>query len=275
MKTPGTDPGEPPARGADSPAAPAAAPAGFFDDDYRRLLEPFHPEVETRHEVAALRELVALAQDDRILDLGCGWGRHLSLLASAGHDVTGVDLSPALLRQVPPVRDPEPGSGDDARRPSLAAGDMRALPFADATFDVVLNLATSLGLFLEDDPARSALAEACRVLRPGGRLLIEGMHRDDVIAHFAPRARWRLEDGTEVRARRRFNPLRGVSHEVLRWRGPDGDGVKRHALRIRSATEIAGLLESAGFEGLHAFGDWYGTPFGPADSRLLILATPR
>lgn len=245
--TPGTDPGQ------------------FFDDDYRRLLEPFHTEVDTRREVAALRELLALSQDDRILDLGCGWGRHLTLLAEVGHDVAGLDLSPALLRQIPRVVPPP-------RRPPLVAADMRAIPLADGVFDVVLNLATSLGLFLDDGLARAALREARRVLRPDGRLLIEGMHRDDVVARFAPRARWRLGDGTEVRARRRFDPLRGVSHEVLRWRGPAGDGEKRHALRIRSATEMAALVESAGFTIVDVFGDWDGAAFEHTAPRLLIVA---
>lgn len=258
---PGPDPGAP-----DSPA-----PAGFFDDDYRRLLAPFHGEEDARREVAALRELLGLAQEDRVLDLGCGWGRHLSLLAGAGHDVIGADLSPALLRQVPFTAS-GPDHPHEPRRAPLAAADMRALPLTDRSFDVVLNLATSLGLLLDDD-ALAALLEVHRVLRPAGRFLIEGMHRDDVVAGFAPRVRWVLDDGTEVRARRRFDPLRGVSEEVLRWRGPAGAGEKRHALRIRSATEIVGLLQEAGFSVVDAFGDWSGRPFRHSSPRLLLVAT--
>lgn len=261
-----------------TPPAPDAAdhPDRFFDDDYRRLLEPFHPEAEARCEVAAVREILGLAQDDRVLDLGCGWGRHLALLAAAGHDVVGADLSPALLRQVPTIDATVDATVDPAARtsgrPPLAAADMRALPFADRTFDVVLNLATSLGLFLDDGDARAALGEARRVLRPGGRLLIEGMHRDDIVANFAPRARWFLDDGTEVRARRRFDALRGVSEEVLRWRGPGGRGEKRHALRLRSATALAGLVADVGLDVVAAFGDWDGRQFDHASPRIILLS---
>ena len=237
------------------------APADFFDADYRRLLEPFHPETQARGETAALREILALSQEDRILDLACGWGRHLALLAGAGHAIAGVDLSHDLLRQValPPPR-------------PLAAADMRALPLADGSFDVVLNLATSLGLFLEDEPALAALREVRRVLRPGGRLLLEGMHREDVEAGFAPRVRWFLDDGTEVRARRRFDPRRGLSEEVLRWRGPGGAGEKRHTLRIRSAAEVVALVEGAGLGVDRLFGDWTRDPFEPDAPRLILLA---
>ena len=91
--------------------------AAFFDDDYFRVLEPFHPEAEARAEVAAIREQVGLAQSDRVLDLGCGWGRHLALLREAGHDVIGLDLSLPLLRR--------------SREQAVVAGDMRRLPFPE------------------------------------------------------------------------------------------------------------------------------------------------
>jgi SAM-dependent methyltransferase len=244
---------------------PAPGP-GFFDDAYFRLLEPFHTEAESRHETAALRELLGLTQSDRILDLGCGWGRHTSLLDAAGHHVIGLDLSLALLRRVRWVGTPA-GAG-----PPLVAGDMLRLPMADAAFDVVLNLATSLGLFTEDRSAVRALAEARRVLRPGGRFLLEGMHREDVEAAFAARDEWTLDDGTTVRARRRFDSVRGVSHEVLRWDGPAGAGEKRHSLRLRTAREVGALLASAGLEVVARWGGWAGEPFRSTAPRLIVLA---
>jgi SAM-dependent methyltransferase len=240
------------------------ADPSFFDAAYHRLIAPFYPETETRREVAALRELMALAQDDLVLDLGCGWGRHLRLLSAAGHRVVGLDLSHALLRQVPPAH--------DARSPALVAGDMRRLPFHDAAFDAVINLATSLGLFLDDGDAMAALAEARRVLRPGGRLLLEGMHRDDAVAGYAERDAWTMEDGTEVRARRRFDAVRGVSHEVLRWEGSGGAGTKRHSLRLRTATETTRLLAAAGFTVESSYGGWSMERFGRASERLILLA---
>lgn len=237
-------------------------PARFFDDAYRRLLAPFHSEAEARSEVAALREILGLAQDDRILDLGCGWGRHLRLLLEAGHDVVGLDRSLPLLRGVRQARKPIP----------LVAADMRDPPFPHAVFDVVLNIATSLGLFLDDDDALAALAATRYLLRPRGHLLLEGMHRDDVVAAFAPRDEWMLDDGTRVRARRRFDAVRGISYEVLRWAGPRGGGSKSHALRIRSATELMRLLERAGFRTVRTWGEWDGAPFAHDSPRLIVLA---
>ena len=86
------------------------------------------------------------------------------------------------------------------------------------------------------------------MLAPGGRFLLETMHRDEVIAAYAERDAWTLPDGTEVEVRRRFDPGAGVSHERLVWRSGHEHGEKRHALRLRTATEIDALLRAAGFE---------------------------
>jgi SAM-dependent methyltransferase len=149
---------------------------------------------------------------------------------------------------------------------------VRRQPFGDASFEAVLNVFTSLGLFLDDAEDLAALREAYRLLKPGGRFLLESMHRDDVIADYAERDGWRLPDGTEVRVRRRFDAVRGISHERLQWRNGEQRGRKRHALRLRTATEIAALLQAAGFDDVAYYGDWDGRPFTHRDSSLIAVA---
>lgn len=234
----------------------------YFDDRYFEMHDPLFSEARSRVEVAGMRELLGLHHGARILDAPCGWGRHAILLAEAGLDVFGADISADLLRRAPrAVADAGNVEGDVALPPLYAAADIRALPYADASFDAVINVFTSLGLFLSDDEDIAALREARRVLRPGGALLLESMHRDDVIAQFAERDRWTLPDGTEVRVRRRFDPVAGISHERLQWRRGEETGRKRHALRLRTATEMDGLLRAAGFVRVDWYGTWDGEPF--------------
>lgn len=231
-----------------------------FDDDYFLLHDPIFPEAVSRHEVGAMVELLGVPVGARILDAPCGWGRHATLFAEAGYEVVGADLSPALLVRA--------GAG----APPRVASDIRALPFHDAAFDAVVNVFTSLGLFLDDAEDVLALSEARRVLRDGGVFLLESMHRDEVVAAYADRDRWQLPDGTEIRVRRRFDPVTGVSHEVMRWRRGETRGEKRHALRLRTATEIAGLLAAAGFHDVRWFGDWDGTPLDRRSERAIAVA---
>src|SRR5690606_4062804 len=154
----------------------------------------------------------------------------------------------------------------------FAAADVRYLPFRDGSFDAVLNLFTSLGLFLDDREDIRALAEAHRVLRPGGQFLLESMHRDDVVCTYAERDRWTLPNGIEVRVRRRFDPVTGISEEKLRWRRGEERGEKSHALKLRTATEIDGLLRAAGFEEIRYYGDWNGEPLRYDSPRVIAVA---
>lgn len=239
----------------------------YFDETFFHLHEDLFPEEESRYEVAAILELLGLPDGARILDVPCGWGRHTNLFPSAGMQAFGADLSYDLLER----------AGASARDASLpiryAAADVRYLPFRDGSFDAVINVFTSLGLFLEDEEDVRALAEARRVLRPGGRFLLESMHRDDVVANYAERDRWRLPNGIEVRVRRRFDPVTGISYERLRWRWGEREGEKRHALRLRTATEVDGLLRAAGFEDVTYYGDWTGEPLRHDSPRIIAVAT--
>jgi ubiquinone/menaquinone biosynthesis C-methylase UbiE len=235
----------------------------YFGEDFFHLHKDLFPESDSRYEVSAICDLLGLPDGARLLDVPCGWGRHASLLAEAGFDVTGADLSFDLLRRAPSAA---------PRLRGYAACDIRALPFADASFDGAINVFTSLGLFLDDAADVSALCEVRRVLTPGGVFLLESMHRDEVIGRFATRDRWSLPDGTQVRARRRFDPVTGISEEKLRWRRGDQQGEKRHALRLRTATEIDALLRAAGFTRIVYHGDWDGSVLTHRSEHLIAVA---
>lgn len=241
------------------PEAPRGWWRRHFDDAYFQLHDPLFPEARSRREVAGMLELLGVPFGGRILDAPCGWGRHTRLFTEAGYAAVGADLSPDLLARA-------------ERDVSRVAADIRRLPFRDGSFDAVINVFTSLGLFLDDAEDIRALAEAKRLLRPGGTFLLESMHRDEVIAQYAERDRWDLPDGTEIRVRRRFDAVTGISHEVLQWRRGDDRGQKRHALRLRTATEVAGLLAAAGFADVAWYGDWTGAPFGHRSERIIAVA---
>ncbi|MGD8277831.1 MAG: class I SAM-dependent methyltransferase [Gemmatimonadota bacterium] len=235
-----------------------------FDDEYYRLHAPLFPEAQSRSEVASMIELLGLPNGARVLDAPCGWGRHTLLLAEAGFRTFGTDLSLALLRRARTRR---------KRRPLYAAADVRALPFAAGVFDAVLNVFTSLGIFHTDADDVRMLREARRVLAPGGRFLLETMHRDDVVRHYATKDRWSLPDGTRITAERTFDPVSGLSRERWVWSRGTKRGEREHVLRLRTATEVAGLIRRAGFRDTRFFGDWDGSALSLDSPRLIALAT--
>jgi len=102
-----------------------------------------------------------LAGDETVADLGCGTGRLAGLLAPFAGRLIGVDRSPEMLA-LARTRLAE------LENVELRQGDLETLPIDDGTIDVAI---LSLVLHYVPDPGR-ALAEAHRILRPGGRLLV-------------------------------------------------------------------------------------------------------
>jgi len=139
----------------------------------------------TGQEVAFLVEALGLAAGARVLDVGCGPGRHVRGLAGAGLRAVGADLSHAFLAAA--------GTGPWAR------ADARSLPFPPGCFDAAISICQGgFGLLGGDDDAL-VVGEMARVLRPGGRLALSAFS-----AYFAVR---HLEEGDT------FHADAGVNHE--------------------------------------------------------------
>ena len=105
-------------------------------------------------EYVAMHHRLGISDGDRVLDLACGSGLALELAALRGASVAGIDASERLIAV---ARDRVP-DGD------VRVGDMHALPWEDHSFDVVTSFRGIWGT------TPDALAEARRVLVPGGRL---------------------------------------------------------------------------------------------------------
>lgn len=235
----------------------------YFDRDFLELYRPLLPSEDAAHEVDAAMDALELPPPARVLDLACGWGRHALPLAARGYHVTALDLSPALLAEG------QRAAGERGCPVEWVRGDMRRLPFRSA-FDAVLCFFSSLGYQLSDDEDLRVLGTVRDALQPGGRLLLETMHRDQVAREFAERDWWEGPDGEPVWVEREFDAVAGVSREWLRW----GKVEKYHEIRIRSASEWDALLRRAGFEVNEWLGGWDLTPFDRTSDRLIAIASP-
>jgi SAM-dependent methyltransferase len=199
-----------------------------------------------------------------VLDVPCGFGRHSVPLAGAGYHVVGVDRSEELLAEAG-------RRAGGARWPKLVRADYRELPFADESFDAALNLFTSLG-YLGDEEDTRVLGEICRVLRPGGRLVIETMHRDLLVSQFREQD-WRLMGkGRLLLEQRTFDAAAGVAQTTQTLIDNTGARDSRSvSLRTYTATELVAMLTRAGFEEARCHGDLDGKPFA-TDTRLILVA---
>jgi SAM-dependent methyltransferase len=138
--------------------------------DKSQALNEFFDRIQRFALRRALDELAIVTPEDRVLEIGSGRGRWLRFFADRGAIAMGLDLSPdAVARSVE--------AGLTAR-----VGSAEALPFATATFDVVVSV--TVLLHLPPDGQRRAIAEMERVCRPGGHIvLLEGTAPRDSAAH--------------------------------------------------------------------------------------------
>jgi ubiquinone/menaquinone biosynthesis C-methylase UbiE len=109
---------------------------------------------------ATIRCAIAGLKSPRVLEVGCGSGQWLRLLASEGCEVAGLDRSEQMLRRAAAEAD-----GD------LRVGVADALPWTELSFDLVLYV----NAFHHFEAPEAALREAFRCLRPGGTLLSVGL----------------------------------------------------------------------------------------------------
>lgn len=227
----------------------------WFGEEYLELYAHRDQGEADAHVSAVARQVGGLG-GLRVLDLACGTGRHTEGLRREGAIAFGVDLSRTLLAR-------------SRVRRHVAAGDMRRLPFADGSFDLVLNFFTSFGYFERERENFSVLEEIVRVLAPGGRLMMDLMNRTTAVAGLKPTERTALGD-REVAIERWFDPAAGRINKRITLSKRESF---LESVRAYSRDEVAIGMRWAGLEVVRELGNFDGSRFDEATSpRLILLA---
>jgi SAM-dependent methyltransferase len=193
----------------------------------------------TEQEVEFLVDALGLEPGERVLDVGCGPGRHAHALARRGIEVVGVDISQRFVDLA--AADAPPGA-------RFERADARRLAF-DAEFDAAISLCQGAfgltggpGAPLDGDGA--VLAGMARALRPGGRLAVSAFS-----SYFA--VRFLEEQDT-------FDAEAGVNHERTEVRDEAGRAVEVDLwTTCFTPRELRLLAAAAGLEVRHV---WSVTP---------------
>ena len=228
------------------------------------------PEV-TATEVDMVEATLGLGADDLILDLCGGQGRHAIELTRRGYrNVMVVDYSQVLL-QVGSHDAMEVGSSVQFCR-----GDACMVGLADDSFDVVLVMGNSFGYFKEDRQNLEILREIRRLLKPGGRVLLDLIHSDYARTHFKPSS-WHEANEDVVVCRERELQNEGVLvREIVlsKERGLIRD--VRYFARLFQPQDMEALLAGCGFQQIDCGGLLVSHPkaddYGLLNKRMLVTA---
>ena len=203
----------------------------------------------TVKEVDSLVQALELRQEQAILDLACGHGRHSIELARRGYtQVTGLDYTPAYL--------------EIARRDVEAAGvavrwlhgDMRTLTFKSEFSAVYCAL---VALFPFDDETNQAILNGvARALRPGGRFLVDTLNPLEPLRASQPQRWERLPGGGWGLQERSYDPRSGRNRTEWTVIYPDGSHTShRTSQRFYTVPELERMLDLAGLKLDALYGD--------------------
>jgi SAM-dependent methyltransferase len=212
---------------------------------------------EAEAHVTFVEESMPDGKPAAVLDLACGAGRHTDALRRRGYRALGLDLSLTLLRQSPGL--------------PRVAGDMCCLPFADGSFDWVLNFFTSFGYFEDERQNFSVLQEMRRVLTDRGHFLIDLFNRDRVIETLVPRESQNL-GSTRVEIERWFDEATKRVNKRIRLLGPNGSKETfLESVRAYREEEVRAGLRWAGLEVDGIYGSFEGEAFSDDSERLILI----
>ena len=239
----------------------------YRDEKYRWFWPPAHDPHASPDELETLISLLDAQPGGRLLDLACGLGWLTIPLAQRGFQVTGFDLSAALLTRAEQAAN-QAGVAIDWLR-----GDMRHLPgeWGDS-FEVVTLTLSEFGCFDDEADNQKVLAEVARVLKRGGRFLLDIVVNRDGLVH-GRETHYCLEgDGFFVSQTGSFDLLSGIHKRAYRWYDQGTYHEAEWQIRAYTPPEVARMLTQAGLQVLAVYGNLNGDKLAPDSSGMAFVA---
>jgi SAM-dependent methyltransferase len=237
----------------------------IFDESWISL-EPRSASFHAREDIRFLVKHCEVPRQGKILDLGCGTGRHAMEMASAGYEVVGLDRSRLYLEK----------AVEEANRSDLkirfVEGDMRSFSFPPA-FDAITSFHTSFGYF-SDRQNKKSLRCMASCLAPEGQLIIDVVNRDWV-ASIGARRLWWEHRGYLVMEDVLFHDDTGrleVERTVVGENAPRWD--QKFSIRLYTVAEYAALFREVGLELVDITGNLAhpGVYLGATNHRMILRA---
>jgi SAM-dependent methyltransferase len=198
----------------------------------------------------------------RVLVAACGTGSAAVELARRGLDVTGFDLSPAMVAIA---------AAKLRGQARLLVGDLAAVPLGDGWADLVMSLNASLNYLLEPAEVAAALSHMGRVAAPGGTVVVEPLSRRFVHDGWEP---GRHVDRDGLRLDATYELEGDLVVERLRWTLGGVEESETYRQRLYADAELEALVAAAGLRLVERRPMWPAIPAEPARGRTLWVARP-
>jgi cyclopropane fatty-acyl-phospholipid synthase-like methyltransferase len=237
----------------------------WFDSPLYEKLYADRDEEEAKRLVNLLEKTLPLEECSKVLDLGCGRGRHAINLFKKGYQVTGIDLSEQAIATAR-----EKAREMEAEGLRFEVRDMRhPLP---ETFDAIVNLFTTFGYFASDEENASVFDSISQMLKPGGIFVLDYLNAAKVRRSIQPSDEGAFH-GINYRIRRYVEDE--AVHKEIVFSGDHLEEEKHYSERVKlyDLPWFRQTLADRGFIIDHIYGNYEGNAFDPdSSSRLLIIS---
>ncbi|MEX0662742.1 MAG: class I SAM-dependent methyltransferase [Balneolaceae bacterium] len=237
----------------------------WFDSPLYEKLYINRNESEAEDLARLIEKIIPRETYPKVLDLGCGRGRHSLTLAEKGYGVMGIDLSPQAIAKATKKAEKR-----GLKNVQFKEQDMR-IPLDD-TFDAVVNLFTTFGYFLEDSENIKVLRSVHSMLRPKGRFMIDFLNTNLVEKNLVRRESGRYENLY-------FDIERFIEDEMvykkITFSGDDLEEAVYYQERVKlyDLNWFKQKFDECGFSLKNGWGNYLGEEFNPEKSpRLILLA---
>jgi SAM-dependent methyltransferase len=233
--------------------------ATWFDSDHYHKLYAYHDDREAADFIDKLHRQLRPAPASRVLDLGCGTGRHSKYLASLGFDVTGLDLASSSIRQARRFQQ---------RRLRFFRHDMR-VPFGSNRYDYIFSFFTSFGYFESTSQHVKVIANVADALKPGGRFVLDYLNAEYAEAQLT--AHDVHETGDAMYKITRWSDAGHFYKQIVIE--DSRQGVSTHVERVAKFTrnEFKDMAEGCGLSIEDTFGDYRLRPYCDSTSPRLVV----
>jgi SAM-dependent methyltransferase len=238
----------------------------FFEARSPYFDHPLLTTERTAREVAFILSELALAPGARLLDVGCGFGRHAVMLAQRGFDVSGIDPSAAMI-EAASARAAEAGVLVDFHAVPVEAFEL------DNAFDAAICLFSTLGQITPAGDTRSLIPRVFAALKPSGHFVIEVLQRGPAVRQL------KTEDEipgktSKMHITRRFDPADNTITEIFSRQAAAGVETFLLQYRLFSQVEVEVELAEAGFS-TQAVYDGYTRTALTANSPMMVFTTKK
>jgi len=240
----------------------------FFEDVSPFLNHPLLTAGRTAVEVDFIESQFDLPtngrlQNGRLLDIGCGFGRHSIELGRRGYAVTGIDPSAAMITAAQ--------KRADAANVTAHFQQARGEQFTSAAqFDGAICLFTSLGQMGPDGDNSGLVQRVYDALDVDGLFMIEVLQRETAVSQLRPSDKF--GDGERYTAvTRHYSPTDQTITETFTLVTPQDTRTYTLCYQLYSRPELQTLLTAAGFTIQATFSDYTGSPLTDADAIMIII----